>query len=68
MAKTSSVLPFIINVVNTAFGVTVLAVPYCFHQVSRFKNTIKICLGLYFINASYLGLRDSKYNCFGVFI
>ena len=33
-AKMSSTLPFVVNLVNTAFGVTVLAVPYCFHQVS----------------------------------
>ena len=35
-AKMSSTLPFVVNLVNTAFGVTVLAVPYCFHQVSKF--------------------------------
>lgn len=47
MAKTSSVLPFIINVVNTAFGVTVLAVPYCFHQCGLILGTMLLFASSY---------------------
>ncbi|XP_028395568.1 putative sodium-coupled neutral amino acid transporter 10 [Dendronephthya gigantea] len=43
----SSSMPFVINLVNTAFGVTVLAVPYCFHQCGVVLGTILLVASSY---------------------
>ena len=47
-----SSFPFVINIVNTAFGVTVLAVPYCFHQCG-------LILGAFLLFASSYASKKS---------